>query len=314
VSNNTALTWLDCHNNQLTSLDVSGCTALRNLNCYGNQIKGDAMDALVNSLPTVTKGEFYVINTKDENEGNVCTKAHVTVAKEKGWKVFDRLGRQYEGSDPVSEDIDPVDEGDDVDFGGDLDDNSDLNGNVIGNIFYNIGDENGEYSSAEGCIVVKKSTSDENVDGTDIFGEEFKNNFTGIVFKVPAGNGTIKVNAETTGNMTLKVKVGNNAPVEMVLDGKLKATFPYNVSEPTYVYIYAGAANEAKGFGAPASEDATLKIYGIEFIRDNTPTDINSVDSGELTVDSWYTIDGKKLAGEPKEKGIYIRNGRKVIK
>ena len=211
-------------------------------------------------------------------------------------------------------DIDPVDEGDDVDFGGDLDDNFNLNGNVIGNIFYNIGDENGEYSSAEGCIVVKKSTSDENVDGTDIFGEEFKNNFTGIVFKVPAGNGTIKVNAETTGNMTLKVKVGNNAPVEMVLDGKLKATFPYNVSEPTYVYIYAGAANEAKGFGAPASGDAALKIYGIEFIRDNTPTDINSVDSGELTVDSWYTIDGKKLAGEPKEKGIYIRNGRKVIK
>ena len=33
--------------------------------------------------------------------------------------------------------------------------------------------------------------------------------------------------------------------------------------------------------------------------------------------DKWYyayTIDGKKLAGEPKEKGIYIRNGRKVVK
>ena len=223
-----------------------------------------------------------------------------------GWKNFKYI---VDGS------IDPIDDNStDYGEGGDLDDNTPLNGNVIGNIFYNIGDENGEYSSAEGCIVVKKSTSDENVDGTDIFGEEFKNNFTGIVFKVPAGNGTIKVNAETTGNMTLKVKVGNNAPVEMVLDGKLKATFPYNVSEPTYVYIYAGAANEAKGFGAPASEDATLKIYGIEFIRDNTPTDINSVDSGELTVDSWYTIDGKKLAGEPKEKGIYIRNGRKVVK
>ena len=29
---------------------------------------------------------------------------------------------------------------------------------------------------------------------------------------------------------------------------------------------------------------------------------------------SWYSVDGKKLAGEPKEKGIYIRNGRKVVK
>ena len=165
--------------------------------------------------------------------------------------------------------------------------------------------------------MLKKTTDDSTVndlEGKDIFGEDFKSQFTGIVFKVPAGKGTIKVNAETTGNMLLKVKIGNNDPVEMELNGKLKVTFPYNVSETTYVYIYAGAANEAKGFGAPTSGDAALKIYGIEFIRDNTPTDINSVDSGELTVDSWYTIDGKKLAGEPKEKGIYIRNGKKVVK
>ena len=29
---------------------------------------------------------------------------------------------------------------------------------------------------------------------------------------------------------------------------------------------------------------------------------------------NWYSLDGKKLVGEPKEKGIYIRNGRKVVK
>ena len=29
---------------------------------------------------------------------------------------------------------------------------------------------------------------------------------------------------------------------------------------------------------------------------------------------NWYSVDGKKLNGEPKEKGIYIRNGRKVVK
>ena len=165
--------------------------------------------------------------------------------------------------------------------------------------------------------MLKKTTDDETVDGLsgkDIFGEDFKGQFTGIVFKVPSGKGTVKVTAETTGNMLLKVKIGNNDPVEMELNGKLKISFPYNVSETTYVYIYAGAANEAKGFGSSASGDAALKIYGIEFIRDNTPTEINAVDSGELTVDSWYTIDGKKLAGEPKEKGIYIRNGRKVVK
>ena len=322
VSKNTALTYLSCEDNQLTALDVSKNTALTSLSCYGNQIKGEAMDALVASLPTVSQGYFYVINTKDVNEGNVCTKSQVAVAKGKGWTVYDYNGsysnsQEYEGSDPVEEDIDPVDEDDNIDFGTDMNDGDDLNGNVIGDIYYNINTGDGGYNAAEGCIVVKKPTDDGTVndlEGKDIFGEDFKSQFTGIVFKVPAGKGTIKVNAETTGNMLLKVKIGANDPVEMELNGKLKVTFPYNVSETTLVYIYAGAASEAKGFGAPASDDAALKIYGIEFIRDNTPTEINAVDSGELTVDSWYTIDGKKLAGEPKEKGIYIRNGRKVIK
>ena len=34
------------------------------------KIKGEAMDAVVNSLPTVEIGNFHVINTKDEDEGN----------------------------------------------------------------------------------------------------------------------------------------------------------------------------------------------------------------------------------------------------
>ena len=38
VSSCTALTRLDCYWNQLTSLDLSGCTALTTLTCYGNQL------------------------------------------------------------------------------------------------------------------------------------------------------------------------------------------------------------------------------------------------------------------------------------
>ncbi|MBR1469095.1 MAG: leucine-rich repeat domain-containing protein [Prevotella sp.] len=320
VSGCTALTWLDCGNNQLASLDVSKNTALTTLSCYHNQIKGEAMDALVASLPTVESGNFYVINTLGVTERNVCTKSQVAIAKEKGWTVYGWNGSwdEYEGSDDPEEDIDPVDEGDSVDFGNDMDENTNLNGNVIGNIFYNIGDSDGKYDSAEGCIVVKKPMSDSdvsNLEGKDIFGEDFKNNFTGIVFKVPAGKGVVKVDAETTGNMLLKVKIGNSDPVEMELDGKLKVKFPYNVSEPTLVYIYAGVANEAKGFGAPASGDAALKIYGIEFTGDDTPTGIdNSQFTMDNSDDAWYSLDGKKLNGEPKEKGVYIRNGKKIVK
>ncbi|WP_418313815.1 leucine-rich repeat domain-containing protein, partial [Porphyromonas sp.] len=38
VSGCTALTELYCNNNQLTSLDVSGSTALTSLSCYNNQL------------------------------------------------------------------------------------------------------------------------------------------------------------------------------------------------------------------------------------------------------------------------------------
>jgi len=37
------------------------------------------------------------------------------------------------------------------------------------------------------------------------------------------------------------------------------------------------------------------------------------VDKRMNTNDSWYTIDGRKLQGAPTSKGLYIRNGKKVI-
>ena len=46
--------------------------------------------------------------------------------------------------------------------------------------------------------------------------------------------------------------------------------------------------------------------------------EITSVTDKEMVVkfklDNWYTLDGKKLDGEPTEKGIYIYKGKKVIK
>jgi len=67
---------------------VSKNTALKLLACFSNKIKNAEMDALVASLPTVESGEFYVINTKDANEGNICTKSHVAIAEGKGWTVI----------------------------------------------------------------------------------------------------------------------------------------------------------------------------------------------------------------------------------
>ena len=115
LSNNTALESIQCPNNQLTSLDVSGCNNLQTLLCeqnnltslnisgcsglywlyiYQNQIKGAAMDAFVESLPTVNNGQMRVIY--NEGEGNVMTAAQVAAAKVKGWVPAYCTGKAYD--------------------------------------------------------------------------------------------------------------------------------------------------------------------------------------------------------------------------
>ncbi len=110
LSKNTALTSLSCYNNQLTSLDVSGCTALTSLYCYSNRIKGEAMDALIASLPTITSSSSYdgrmqVIDNSSER--NMMTIDQVAAAKAKGWTPLYNAGsgyssdwKEYAGYDP----------------------------------------------------------------------------------------------------------------------------------------------------------------------------------------------------------------------
>lgn len=87
VSKNTALTSLVCINNGLTYLDLSKNTALETLDCYGNQISGDAMANLVNSLPWVTGDCSFIVCDDNRTPDNVITTVQVKIATDKGWKV-----------------------------------------------------------------------------------------------------------------------------------------------------------------------------------------------------------------------------------
>ena len=86
----TSLDWLNCTWNQLTSLDVSGCTSLTTLCCYSNQIKREAMETLVRSLPIINNGtgSLFVFNETDENDGNECTEKHVFGLEMKNWQAI----------------------------------------------------------------------------------------------------------------------------------------------------------------------------------------------------------------------------------
>lgn len=126
ISKNRDLDYLDCSNNLLTSLNTASCWHLRTLSCfrnrlsslkglnnsyrflytvlcYSNQIKGSAMDELVNSLWAAGGNNiFVVIDSKDGYEGNICTNNNVSIANSKGWVVYD-----YNGGD-MHEYVDPA--------------------------------------------------------------------------------------------------------------------------------------------------------------------------------------------------------------
>jgi hypothetical protein len=34
--------------------------------------------------------------------------------------------------------------------------------------------------------------------------------------------------------------------------------------------------------------------------------------TGEISLDEWYSLDGRRLSGKPTTKGVYINNGKKV--
>ena len=322
VSDCSALERLNCAANQLTSLDVSQNTALTELHISLNRINGADMDALIAGLPS-TGGVFYAFDPSDESEQNVLTTTQVAAAKEKGWTplrfspdIWDWV--EYEGSDP--QDITPVDQGETVDFGSELDEDTDLDGTVVGDVYFNISSGDGSYDPVDGCIVVTTPTDDSAIDGKDIFGEDFKDNFSGIVFKVAPGKGKVIVEAETLGAMVLKVKIGDNDPIELVLQGKLKMTVPYNVSEESYVYIYGGSSStaHAKGMRRVDATESALKIYGFEVISDEegVVTPVRLTD-GEQEDGAVYNLNGQRVDSDMLTRktaaGIYIRNGKKIL-
>jgi hypothetical protein len=106
LSKNPKLRQLNCYNNQLTTLDLSNNPNMLSLSCYKNLIRDAGMDALVNSLPTVTNGEMRVFNDEAPT-GNEMTDVQVAAAKAKGWQPYyldtsDNIWKVYEGTSGIS--------------------------------------------------------------------------------------------------------------------------------------------------------------------------------------------------------------------
>ncbi len=67
--------------------------------------------------------------------------------------------------------------------------------------------------------------------------------------------------------------------------------------------------------GDPASP-ASVRAFVLNF-GDGETTGINEIVNSEssdsTSLDAWYTLDGRRLDTKPTAKGVYIRNGRKIV-
>ena len=239
--------------------------------------------------------------------GNGTTYNHQKISAE--YARIDKPGQPGYFS-PKEQKMESVENGETIDIGHEIDKSTDIDGNVVGNVYYSISSSDGSYDPTEGCVIVSKPTDDSAIDGKSIFGEDFNDNYTGLVFRVAPGSGTVTVQAQTTGDMVLKVKIGNGNPATNELSDKQKVSFPYKVSSLTYVYIYGGSKSaQTRSYGAGANGE--LKIYGIEVVGGSS--DIESIEISKFNDQSSkiYNLNGQRV-NMPK-KGIYIQNGKKVL-
>ena len=61
------------------------------------------------------------------------------------------------------------------------------------------------------------------------------------------------------------------------------------------------------------TQPGSSSARSIKLVFDNGTTGLKAIDNGQLTMDNWYDLNGRKLSAAPKRKGVYIKNGQKVV-
>lgn len=151
-----------------------------------------------------------------------------------------------------------------------------------------------------------------------------------VVSAVDADNGT--VTAETVSyipaNQAVLLEKGSDASapfaaesytgqtttVSNLLQGTASAVDVSTISSGTVYVLYNNVFRRATSGTIPANR-GYLVLSGIALsrmlINPGRSTGVDTLAVGDET-EQWYGIDGRKLNGQPKKTGLYIRNGKKV--
>ena len=211
--------------------------------------------------------------------------------------------------------ITPITETEEISFREQITADADLENVVIDNIYYNVKSANGDgYNATEQALVLNSTTSSAQmsaVQGAQVGDAAVRENFSGIIFEIPAGQGVITVDAKTIGTHVLNVQIGNGAPTQVKKTERGTAEVEYNVSAPTYVYLYASTESGASArlYRGPSAGANSVLLYGYKVQVGGTG--IEELKNGKMEELKYYDLNGRKV--KTPRKGVYIINGKKVV-
>ncbi len=211
------------------------------------------------------------------------------------------------------EGIEAIAENSNTSFGTAINENTDLSDAVVGDVYVTLGNDD-TFDPTDGAIVLA-STMDkeyaEKIGGLAPGESDIANRFNGLVISVAAGSGTASIDCRTIGENMLTVKIGNNEPQTYTRNEKGTVDVEYNVSEPTFIYIY-GSKPEAKPQQAKretasrTADEGCVRIYSINVTNVNAGIeDVVNNAAPNSSITGYFTIDGRKVDA-PSAPGVYI--------
>lgn len=157
------------------------------------------------------------------------------------WNKFKNIIEMEGENKPASAgDIEPLGEQGEVNVA-DIPAGTDLTNAVVNNLYITCDTLNGDlYDAAEQAIVLHTVVDDvmmENILGNPDNDDVIRNNFSGIILELPAGNGTLKLTVKTEGDHMVAIMIDGNLQefAQLVKD---VVEVPYQLEAAARAYIY----------------------------------------------------------------------------